>query len=259
MEAVSYCLLYNMPIPCFLSLVSISSTFYPQIFFYESASYSFSLLKFWLWNFLAQKYWHKGHAQNVDEIDPWSTIWFTIYRVLQYLDKIALLLYLTIMIWKCDTFDKSFIIPLKNTNVLDYRCKTEEKKVLCYLVFFSKRSAIFLSTCFLWEQHSVHGLKFNPSFAPFFCVGFVGSSHINMHVIRKKTFFTKVEFTKLKIIKEIYPISWSNKTFFFANKGFSRLWLLSEVILLSMIFFSVYVLTLKLNSKKSEKKERKVL
>jgi len=55
-------------------------------------------LKFFGTKILAQKYWHKRRAQNVDEIYPWSTIGFKIYRVLKYLDKIASLLYLTIMI-----------------------------------------------------------------------------------------------------------------------------------------------------------------
>ncbi len=35
----------------------------------KSASSSFSLVTFWLCNFLAQKYWRKSLTLNVDEID----------------------------------------------------------------------------------------------------------------------------------------------------------------------------------------------
>ncbi len=42
-------------------LNSISSSFCARVFLYESALCSFSLVTFWLCNFLAQKYWRKRH------------------------------------------------------------------------------------------------------------------------------------------------------------------------------------------------------
>jgi len=46
-------------------------------FLYESANHIFSLVTFWLCNFLAQKYWCKRGVQNVDEID-------TLYKKLPF-------------------------------------------------------------------------------------------------------------------------------------------------------------------------------
>jgi len=60
--------------------VSISSKFYAT-FLYESALHSFSLLKVWLCNFLAQEYVHKNCSLNVGEIDP-NKSWIAYLNVL---------------------------------------------------------------------------------------------------------------------------------------------------------------------------------
>jgi len=68
----------KLALPCRVMLVSISPTFYEQLFCTQVFSAAFMYLQFGFVIFLAKEYWLKSCSYNVGEIDYWATALFTL-------------------------------------------------------------------------------------------------------------------------------------------------------------------------------------